>query len=844
MAIDQKAFEHAFRVESFDLLEQAENCALKLEKGTDAETVNQLFRAVHTIKGNSGIVKATAVTDLSHALETLLNLLRKTGAVVDSAQVDLILQCCDRLREMIRDLPNAGGYDNKDLIARLQTASGERGGNGRHHSQDSSASSSRLRLTRTPAGLLAGARDRNRFLSFVSFDPLRSSLSTLHQVRGFLDRVSDHGSVLKPGTRIVGEALFLYFFLESEEDPTVVIGSCGGPVDSVQIVHSPVKGAAPVVPASVSSAAPSAAPTPAAAKGSTPSPSAAPGSSPAPAASAPADEYLKIPTILADDLINASGESIVARNELMMRVAKLGDRELEAAAKKISRLISYLQDRIMRVRLQKIDSVFSRLPRLVRDTCMATGKEADLVLTGGEVELDKNLIAAVSDPLTHILRNAIDHGIESAEVRASRGKSARGRVAVSASLAGGNVTIAVEDDGKGLDLERLRAKAVERGILSPEIAAAAPPDQIYDLIFLPGFSTADRITETSGRGVGMDVVRSNVQQMGGRVEIESRPGLGCTFRISLPQTITIVNCLLAGVGSSKFAIAQKEVEEVLRVDPTLLSRVEKGAVYDLRGRILPVINLKESLGLADSGKERYLIVMQTDRYRYGVLFDRIYDQQEFVLKPLGEYFADLQHFAGAGVLGDGEVVMIFDADFLGRKCGLDARVKERVSDQKRTDEAAARRIAYFLFELHGQQYAIPARFKPGLRRLQTGDVFFQVDQESVQEDGNIIPVIRLDRYFGGEMKPDGKRMFALTLRSGTSRVALLATRIVALVAGEVDISATSAVTPGILGEGLIQGRPTAFIDVDAVVRHQVAERFHGTAVTPRVAPPGGTDVHG
>lgn len=480
----------------------------------------------------------------------------------------------------------------------------------------------------------------------------------------------------------------------------------------------------------------------------------------------------------------------------------------------------------MRVRLQKLESVFSRLPRLVRDTAQITGKDVELLVQGSDVELDKNLLAAVADPLMHIVRNSVDHGIESADVRKQRGKPARGRLSVSASLSGGSVTIAVEDDGKGLDLERLRNKAIERGVLTAEQAKSATPDQVYDFIFLPGFSTAERITETSGRGVGMDVVRSNIHRMGGRVDLESRPGLGCTVKISLPQTITIVNCLLASTGKSKFALLQKDVDEVLRVDLQLLSRMEKGAVYELRGEILPVLNLHEMLQL-ETAAGKYLMVMGTERYRYGILFDRIYDQQEFVLKPVGELFSELQHFAGAGVLGDGEVVVVLDADGLGRKAGLEPR--QPVEAEKLVQESKEK-ITYFLFDLHGQQYAIPAGLKPGLRRLKTGDVFFQVDQESILEDGQILPVIRLDRYFGSQDKPDQNRMFALTVRSGEHRVALMASRILALVSKDVDVAAPSSSTPGILGEGIVNNRPTAFLDVDAVVMHQVGERFHAKAV--------------
>lgn len=837
MALDLAEFEQAFKSESAEQLEQAENAVLKLEKGPDPEAINQLFRAIHTIKGNSGIVKATAVTALSHALETRLNSIRKGSSSMDSGTVDLVLKTCDRLREMVQALGTSASFSNNELIVQLEGAKTERADAAKP--SGTSEKPAGLRIARPPQAMVEKARKDGIFLAFVSFDPLRASLTTVHQVHSFLDCVREHGMVHKPGTRLTGDTLFLYFFMFSAEDPAALIASCGGPVDAVQILQAPESAGAmraardsfapesssqssaqsslqgaglPAAPETPPTAAPSAMAVPAGA---------------VPAAGLPADQFLKIPTALADDLINASGESIVARNELLLMAARLGDRELAAVAKKMSRLVSYLQDRIMRVRLQKMESVFSRLPRLVRDTAHVTGKDVELIVQGSDVELDKNLLAAVADPLMHIVRNSVDHGIEKAELRRSSGKPERGRLSVQAALSGGNVIITVEDDGRGLDLERLRSKAIERGILSAEQAKAATPDQVYDFIFLPGFSTAERITETSGRGVGMDVVRSNIHRMGGRVDLESRPGLGCTVKISLPQTISIVNCLLAATGASKFALLQKDVDEVLRVDPSLLSRMEKGSVYELRGEILPVLDLHEMLQLETKGKDRYLLVMGTDRYRYGMLFDRIFDQAEFVLKPIGELFSELQHFAGAGVLGDGEVVVILDADGLGRKAGLEPRKAEA---EVHHTEKSQQRVTYFLFDLHGQQYAIPAGLKPGLRRLKSGDVFFQVDQESILEDGQILPVIRLDRYFGSEDRPDQSRMFALTVRCGEHRVALIASRILALVSKDVDVALPSSSTPGILGEGIVNNRPTAFLDVDAVVTHQVNERFHAKAV--------------
>lgn len=812
MAIDQSNYLPIFQTESLDLLEKAESHILAMESGADASVIHDIFRGIHTIKGNSGLFKTPGLTELAHSLEGLLNQMRETGTKPDLETIDLILTAVDRLREMVRAMGTPEEFDNSELLVRLiaKKDGGIRQETGNGHGKVTATSQkSQFRIEIPPAKLLEMARKDSRYLSFVHLHPPEHGLGTVSATSRFMESLSVNNHVSRKGLRMgTDNALYMYFFLVSEESPETALNRAGVSGAAIQILFTP-----PATEASSSI------------EETSPGEADKPGSPRKPRI----DDFVRIPTSLVDELINLSGESVVARNELLMKIARFKDPEVDSIGKKISRLISALQERIIRTRLQKLEISFSRLPRLVRDVATTTGKQVELSITGSEVELDKNLIAVISDPLTHILRNSVDHGIETPDVRRSRGKSPVGHIAIQAVMAGGNIVITIKDDGKGLDTEQLRAKAIENGLMTHESAAVATPERLHDLIFLPGFSTAERVTETSGRGVGMDVVRSNVQSVGGRIDLESQSGVGTTFRISLPQTLTIVTCLLARIASHRFAVVQKDVEEVMRVDPASLSRVEDRYVYQLRGKILPVLDLSSVLGFDKEDSERYIIVLRTDRYRFGVLCHRILDQQEFVLKPLGEDLQHIQTYAGAGLLGDGDAVLVLDIAGVARQASLEP-VKDAEADEGVQADTRARN-SYFLFRYKQQQFAIHSSVRPGLRKVNTGELFNYLGHESLKEGDRILPVIRLDRYFGNETPDETGRTFALVIERNGKSAAILATKMLALLTRMETLETPAMPTRGVTGEAILEGLATAFLDIDTILEdHQTTGRSNGAAV--------------
>ncbi|MCE9598123.1 MAG: chemotaxis protein CheW [Spirochaetia bacterium] len=795
MPIDQSNYLPIFQTESLDLLEKAESHILAMESGADGSVIHDIFRGIHTIKGNSGLFRVPGLTELAHALEGLLNQMRETGTRPDLETIDLILTAVDRLREMIRAMGTAEDFDNSEILVKLinkKDAGSIHKETGNGHSRVASPPKAQFRIEIPPAKLLEMARTESCYLSFVHLFPPDHGLGTTAAASRFMESLMGANHVSRRGLRSGADgALYMYFFLVSRNLPEIAMSQAGVTGAAVQVLHSP-EAASIIEETSTFETGKSEV-----------------------TRKARMDEFVKIPTTLVDELINLSGESVVARNELLMKIARFKDPEVDSIGKKISRLISSLQEKIIRTRLQKLEISFSRLPRLVRDVAQATGKQVELTILGSEVELDKNLIAVISDPLTHILRNSVDHGIEPQAERTARGKPAAGQITIQAVMAGGNIVITIQDDGKGLDTERLRTKAVESGHMTAELAALATPERLHDLIFLPGFSTAERVTETSGRGVGMDVVRSNVQSVGGRIDLESQPGLGTTFRISLPQTLTIVTCLLARTANHRFAIVQKDVEEVMRIDPASLSRVEDRYVYQLRGKILPVLDLSSVLNFDKQDSERYIIVLRTDRYRFGILCHRILDQQEFVLKPLGEDLQNIQTYAGAGLLGDGDAVLVLDISGIARQASLEPAKEDEDDVGLQADTRS--RNSYFLFRYKNQQFAIHSSVRPGLRKVSEGELFDYLGHESLKEGDRILPVIRLDRYFGNETPEEPGRKFALIVERNGKAAAILASKMLALLTRMEDLGKPVMVTRGIVGEAILEGLPTAFLDIDTIL---------------------------
>lgn len=377
-----------------------------------------------------------------------------------------------------------------------------------------------------------------------------------------------------------------------------------------------------------------------------------------------------------DGLVNLVGELVLTRNQLVQHVARQDWAALQASAQRLNQVTTRLQEEAMRTRMQPISTLWTRLPRLVHDVAEACGKKVELRMEGTHTELDKTLIEALKDPLVHLVRNAVDHGVESPGVRAAAGKPVDGRLLLRAWHEAGQVHLEISDDGAGLPLGRIRARALERGLVRPDQAAAMTDRDWVNLVFSPGFSTAERVTSISGRGVGMDVVKSNLERIGGTIEIATRPGEGTCVRLRIPLTLAILPALLVEDAGERYALPQMNLVELVRVSARdLASRIEwlhDTPVYRLRGRLLPLVFLAQVVRGADprAATPRGLVVLRAEGRTFGLVVDAVHDTEEIVVKPLSDRLRSVDLFAGATMLGDGRVSLILDVPALARRTGV------------------------------------------------------------------------------------------------------------------------------------------------------------------------------
>ncbi|MCF6378412.1 chemotaxis protein CheA [Nocardioides KLBMP 9356] len=555
-----------------------------------------------------------------------------------------------------------------------------------------------------------------------------------------------------------------------------------------------------------------------------------------------ADSTIRVDVALLDSLMNMVGELVLTRNQMQQRVATREDVELARTTHRLNLVAGELQEGVMKMRLQQIDTLWSKLPRVVRDLSMQLGKTVDLVLHGRETELDKTILEAVRDPLTHLVRNSIDHGIESPADREAAGKPATGTLSMRAFHEGGQVNIEIVDDGAGIDPVKLRDKAVAKGLMDRETASRLNDKESVNLIFTPGFSTAEGVTNVSGRGVGMDVVRTNIERIGGAIDLTSEPGRGTTVRIRIPLTLAIIPALVVAAASNRFAIPQANLLELVRLDATqaatAIETVHGSPVYRLRGRLLPLVDLREQLDLPDVERETtYIVVLKADNQQYGLVVDDILDTEEIVVKPLGHHLRNLPGasaapersgqrarqavdtetvYAGATIMGDGAVALILDATALARRAGMspESELGAGTVTGAETGEAAA---SILLVELgDGRRAAIEVSAVDRLEEIERGRVERAGHHEVVQYRDQILPLVRLDHVLHGDGGHPGlSTLQVVVCRQGEQRAGVVVAAILDIVETTLD-TRTPLDSTGGAGSAVVSGHVTELVDISQV----------------------------
>jgi len=542
--------------------------------------------------------------------------------------------------------------------------------------------------------------------------------------------------------------------------------------------------------------------------------------------SAVTDTTVRVDVNVLDRLMTLVGELVLARNQLAALTSDRADLSLASATQSVDRITAELQEGVMKTRLQPIRTAWATLPRVARDLAVALDKRVRIETDGDDTELDRSIIEAIKDPLTHIVRNAVDHGIERPEARVAAGKPEEGVVLVRAYHEGGQVTIEVADDGAGIDLNAVRTKAVELASATPEQAKRMSEREAIDLLFLPGFSTADRVTTVSGRGVGMDVVRTNIERVGGSIDLSSRHGVGTTFKIRIPLTLAIIPVLIATSQGERFAIPQANLLELVGVVPGSIEILHEVPVYRLRDRLLPVVSLARELQLGgdDEGSSagRFLVVLQADDRRFGLLVDGLSDPSEIVVKPLGSQLHGLEVFAGATILGNGRVGLILDVVGLAARAGVVGDAHQRL-DAERTDEPPEDAPALLVFaDAAGGRMAVPLDLVDRLEEFPRAVVERSGPDLAVPYGDRILPLVRLHellverrrapRHAGEDMPED---LQVLVHRRGEDLVGLVVGRIIDIVEQALELQ--PAGRPGVTGTMFVQGRITEILDLPGLL---------------------------
>jgi two-component system chemotaxis sensor kinase CheA len=559
-------------------------------------------------------------------------------------------------------------------------------------------------------------------------------------------------------------------------------------------------------------------------------------------APAVADSALRVDVGLLDKLMNLVGELVLARNQIMQLSTAQEDGGLQGPVQRLNLLTTELQANVMKTRMQPIANVWSKFPRIVRDLALACGKKVRFEMDGQDTELDKTIIEAIRDPLTHMVRNAVDHGIEPPDIRAQRGKPQEGRLALHAFHEGGKVIIELSDDGAGIDPARVRDRAIRTGLLSPEDAVRMSEQQLANLIFLPGLSTAERVTQFSGRGVGMDVVRTNIERIGGTVDLQTTPGRGTTVRMKIPLTLAIIPALTVSASGERFFIPQSSLLELVHLDgEQAQKRVEdmQGApVYRLRGSLLPLIYLGQQLQLPPrkaSEEGLMIVVLQADDRQLGLVVDAIHDTEEIVVKPLQKQLKGVGVFAGATIMGDGKAALILDVMGLAQRAGVVTGARGRALAEKpsATGPTASKEALLVFTGTDSSRMAIPLAQVARLEELPRASVERAGRQRVVQYRGEVLPLIDVAREMrrlerggrrgaGGEVGGEGDTLQVIVHSSEGRHVGLVVGEIVDIVEEEVTTRARAS-RPGVLFCAPVQGHITELLDLRTLLHGPMAE---------------------
>ncbi|MEM9586624.1 MAG: chemotaxis protein CheW [Planctomycetota bacterium] len=774
------------------------------------DLVNTVFRAIHSVKGAAGFLGLTQINNVSHRLENVLGRVRDHQLIPNPFNVDVMLKAADRVRNLIEEVDSSNETDNAELCAKLDELLAEKDGG-------DAVAETEKHLETAESAVAAASQGLDNDESSDSESPTTESAAT---------DSSDTDSPAPQASNDSGD--------DSEGSQEAAPESA-----SETPVASAESNAEESNPAPEAKAAPEAKPVAETAVAAPPkAPSAASKSA------APADATIRVSVRVLDRLMNLAGELVLSRNQLLRVLGEQtrNSSNLDSIAGGLDQVTTELQETIMQTRMQPIGNVFNKFPRVIRDLSSTLGKNISLKMEGTEVETDKTIVEAIADPLTHLVRNSCDHGIEDPNTRTAAGKPPGGNVFLRAFHQAGKVVIEIVDDGAGMDPAKLRTKAIDKGVITAEAASQMDDRDAVNLIFAPGFSTAEAVTDVSGRGVGMDVVRTNIEKLGGAVEVESKLGKGSTIRITLPLTLAIVPAMIVSADGTPYALPQSNIVELVQTGGSekRVERVSNAEVLRLRGSLLPLVRLRAALGLPimdeeglDATKEQQLVVVEAGRNRFAVAVDRVLDSEEIVVKPLGRHLSSLPLLAGSTILGDGRVAMILDAAGIANQTEMstdgESRADVEISESTEAEQGDMQRLV-LLSVSDSDHFAVSMDVVSRIERVKADAIDWVGERRALQYRGGTLPLLGLEEAISVSEIEETDFIHIVVFKVYGQEAGLIAPRLDDIRDCDISKSTDTCGQPGVAGVAVIEERTTRILDlygISEIARPEWFERKMG-----------------
>ena len=774
-----------FLTESSESLDTVDNQLVQFEQDpNNAKILDNIFRLVHTIKGTCGFLGLPRLEALAHAGETLMGKFRD-GMPVRAEAVTLILSSIDRIKEILAGLEATEAEpegNDRDLIDQLEAM-----------------------VERGMAAMAAGDAAAEEDVPVVEAPSVQADMAEGTLVVQTLERP------LRPGEVSLDE--LERAFRETEIE---------------------VAAPAPAPAAKVVAAAPAAEPAEAAKK-------------PARKAAAEdvqegdkiANQSIRVNVDTLEHLMTMVSELVLTRNQLLEISRRNEDTEFKVPLQRLSNVTAELQEGVMKTRMQPIGNAWQKLPRIVRDLSGELGKQIELEMHGADTELDRQVLDLIKDPLTHMVRNSADHGLETTAERLAAGKPEQGTIRLSAYHEGGHIIICIADNGRGLNTERIKAKALQNGLVTEAELEKMTEAQIHKFIFAPGFSTAAQVTSVSGRGVGMDVVRTNIDQIGGTIDIKSVAGEGASVTIKIPLTLAIVSALIVEAGGDRFAIPQLSVVELVRARANSEHRIERikdTAVLRLRNKLLPLIHLKKLLRIDDGAtttsdaENGFIVVTQVGSQTFGIVVDGVFHTEEIVVKPMSTKLRHIDMFSGNTILGDGAVIMIIDPNGIAKALGASGSSAHDMADDNASAHAASgeQLTSLLVFRAGSSQpKAVPLGLVTRLEEIATDKIELSNGRYMVQYREQLMPLVQMA---GVEVQAQGSQPILVFADDGRS-MGLVVDEIIDIVEEKLNIEVAGS-QDGILGSAVIKGQATEVIDVGHFLPMAFADWFSRKEMRP------------